>query len=166
MRKAEIERVFETYNAVLFGGRLQLPNIMIRRMKACAVWYEPEPERDKDRLEPDYYASNPGLGLLILSSSAKHHMTWRASLLHEMIHMAVPVEENDYHGKIFLAECNRVGLLIGLEPCELEDAWNWPAHHLDVEDGAEINILEDTCESGPLKINLRRRRKQTASRSI
>ncbi len=142
MRKPEIERVFEMYNAVLFGGRLQLPNIMVRRMGDCARWYEPEPERDVGRLEPDYYAQNPGLGLLVMSSTAHHKMTWRSTLLHEMVHMAVPVDENDHHGPVFTAECNRVAAIIGLEPCDISDSWCWPAHHLDLEED-EPNILDE-----------------------
>lgn len=140
MRKPEIERVFEMYNAVLFGGRLQLPNIMVRRMRDCARWYEPEPQRDRG----DYVDShNLGLGLLILSSTAFHKFTWRATLLHEMIHMAVPVEDIDPHGPLFVAECNRVADVIGLDHVEPEDAWNWPSHHLDDEPADEQNILDE-----------------------
>jgi hypothetical protein len=143
MRKPEIERVFEMYNAVLFGGRLHLPNIMVRRMRDCARWYEPEPERDEDRLLEGYNAMHTGLGLLIVSSTAHHRMTWRATVLHEMVHMAVGgIEEPDPHGPLFVAEANRVARLIGLEECIIEDAWNWPAHHLDLLED-EQNILDE-----------------------
>jgi hypothetical protein len=136
MRKPEIERAFEMYNAVLFGGRLQLPAIMVRRMIDCARWYEPEPEwADSDK--PHY-----GLGLLVMSMSADHKGTWRATLLHEMVHMAVPGDEADHHGPVFTAECNRVGALIGIEHVEIEDSWCWPSHHLNLEP-YETNILDD-----------------------
>lgn len=133
MRKSEIERVFDTYNAVLFGGRLQLPDIMVRRMADCARWYEPE----LDHSPPKYTQ-----GLLVMSSTALHRMTWRSTLLHEMCHMAVPEHENDHHGPLFTAECNRVGSLIGLDECDISDSWCWPAHHLDIEE-AEANILDE-----------------------
>lgn len=134
--KAEIVRTFEIYNATLFGGRLELPDILVRRMNDCARWYEPEPDMR--------HTDKPGRtrGLLVISSSALHRMTWRGTLLHEMIHIAVPEHENDFHGPLFTAECNRVGVLIGLEPVDVHDAWNWPAHHLDHEED-DPNILDE-----------------------
>lgn len=136
-KRADILRTFEMYNAVLFGSRIQVPDVMVRRMGDCARWYAPELDmHDSDK---------PGRtrGLLILSSSALHKMTWRGTVLHEMIHMIVGLDdENDYHGQLFTAECNRVGVQIGLEPVDVHDAWNWPAHHLDLEED-DSNILDE-----------------------
>lgn len=137
--KAEIARTFEMYNAVLFGGRLQVPNIMVRRMRDCARYYWPEPGRDKG----EYSSETLRMGLLVISSTVHHKMTWRASLLHEMAHMAVIEDENDDHGPLFTSECNRVGVLIGLDFVEIEESWNWPAHHLGLVD-SDQNILEDS----------------------
>jgi hypothetical protein len=126
--RQEILRTFEINNATLFGGRLQVPEIMVRRMGDLGRWYEPQQRYPR--------------GLLVLSSSGHHIGGWRATLLHEQIHIAVPLEENDYHGALFLAEANRVGVLIGAELCEIEDGWMWPSHHLHLEE-IEGNILDE-----------------------
>ncbi len=114
MRRADVVKTFHEYNHLLFGGRLQEPDIMIRRMRHdLARWYEPD-------------GAHPA-GLLIINPAMKHPWTWRSTLCHEMIHIATP--DDEAHGAIFTAECNRVGGLIGLEPCDVSDSWNWPGHH-------------------------------------
>ncbi len=132
--KLEVERTFHIYNATLFGNRLYLPRIQVRSMKTdLARWYEPEPE----------FAQ----GLLILNKTKRHPWGWRSSLLHEMIHISVPWPEADHHGPLFTAEANRVGRLMGLEECEVHEAWNWPMHHLshtfETLDGSPPDIMDD-----------------------
>jgi hypothetical protein len=126
-RKADIVRTFEEYNFLLFGGRLTLPDIMVRKMKRdYARWYEPD-------------GTHPA-GLLVLDSS-RHQWTWRSTLLHEMCHIAVP-EDSDEHGSAFIAEANRVGAIIGLEPCDPGSGWTWPSHAL-VHGAEETDMFGD-----------------------
>jgi hypothetical protein len=114
MRRADVVKTFHEYNEILFGGRLQEPDVILRRMKTdLARWYSPD-------------GAYPA-GLLVLNTGLRHPMTWRSTLLHEMIHIATPEDED--HGTAFTVECNRVGGLIGLEPCDVSDSWNWPGHH-------------------------------------
>ncbi len=118
MRRAEVVKTFHEYNDLLFGGRLAEPDVLIRRMKTdLARWYAPD-------------GAYPA-GLLVMNPALKHPWTWRSTLCHEMVHIAVPDEE-DEHGSRFTEECNRVGALIGLEPCDVSDSWNWPSHHATV----------------------------------
>lgn len=115
MRRTEVVKTFHEYNHLLFGGRLQEPDITVRKLKTdLARWHEPVGEWPA--------------GLLVMNSALRHPWTWRATLLHELIHIAVP-EDDDTHGTLFTAECNRIGELLGLESCDVSDAWNWPNHH-------------------------------------
>ncbi len=115
LKVAEIERVFEEYNHFFFQDRLTLPDIAVRRMKTdLARWYAP----------CDEY---PG-GLLVMNGSVAHPWTWRSTLLHELVHIYVPDEDHE-HGPKFTAECNRIGRIMGLEPCDLSESWTWPGHH-------------------------------------
>lgn len=128
---ASIRKAFVFYNERLFGGRLTEPKFRACFMKNdWARWYEPREDLPA--------------GLMVLSTQ-RHPFSWRATLVHEMIHMAVPLTDADHHGPLFLAEANRVGALLGLEECDITDAWYWPRHHEAATplDDSEASILDD-----------------------
>ncbi len=132
LRVADIQAAFDAYNIQLFGGRLTQPRILVRNMKTdLARWYTPDAGRPR--------------GCIVLAGNKRHPGGWRASLVHEMVHVAIAEEENDDHGPLFTAECNRVGAILGVEPCEVWDSWNWPSHHEDVEpaDGSSANFMDE-----------------------
>lgn len=130
LRVRDVLAAFHDLNSRFFGGRLGVPKLAIRRMKHdLARWYSPD---------TDYPA-----GLVVLHSGT-HPWTWRSTLLHEMVHIAVPTDEADHHGPLFTAEANRVGALLGLDACEVSDAWNWPCHHeASLPSYGDENILDD-----------------------
>lgn len=97
-------------------------------MRDLGCWHEPGPK----------YPT----GLLVLASGQKHPMSWRATLVHELLHIAVPDYEADDHGPLFLAEANKVGKLLGLDECEPCDAWVWPSHNGSWEPPPDANILD------------------------
>lgn len=133
LRVAQLEKAFDFYNLQLFGGRLTRPRFMVRKMKHdLARYYEPEP-------------GHPA-GLIVMNSARRHPWTWRSTLVHELLHISVGLGGNDVHGADFTAEANRVGALMGLEPCELEESWCWPHHHIDGEpEDGEVsgNMMDD-----------------------
>ena len=60
---------------------------------------------------------------------------WRACLLHELVHAALepwvgeaeyPDGRVPYHGPAFVAECNRIGGLLGLPYLDADDGYGWP----------------------------------------
>lgn len=128
---ASIRKAFDFYNQKLFGGRLSMPKFRVCRMtNDYARWYAPSEELPA--------------GLLVMSS-CRHPFSWRVTLVHELIHMAVPLTDADHHGPLFTAEANRVGALLGLEECDLTESWYWPRHHEVATplDDSEASILDD-----------------------
>ena len=119
--KQEVYATSAFYSKAFFGGVLR-PAIHWCRMRNYGDCFEPEGKYP--------------YGLIRLSTMLPRRVSWHGVLLHEHIHCYLDilyphVDEWEhgtvpYHGKVFQAECNRIGAALGLPEVSLEECWGWP----------------------------------------
>lgn len=120
--KSELVAMFDKYNKALWGGALPRPALRWRYSRATYGCWTPPCEKHP---RGEIWISSGPRG----DSPAEG---WHATLLHEMVHHALwhsGEDEHDgheHHGSAFTTEANRLGQVLGVAPCDEDEAPFWP----------------------------------------